>query len=75
MARKIAKEVVAAVMARLGHAIIEERTDQIVFKDGDTGSYMTIVFENGEIQVDHLIDNLSYEGIDPDVFFAEMETM
>lgn len=75
MARKIAKEVVSAVMARLGHVVIEERQDQIVFKDGDTGSYMTIVFEKGEIRVDHLSDNLSYEGIDPDVFFTEMETM
>jgi hypothetical protein len=62
-------------MSRLGHAVIREQRDNIVYEDRDTGSYMTIVFEKGEILEDYLADNLRYEGINPDVFFSELESM
>ena len=62
-------------MSRLGHTIVRERPDQIVYQDKDTGSYMTIVFNNGEILPTHLAENLRNEGINPDMFFAELESM
>ena len=75
MARRIPKDVVSSVMSRLGHVAIREEGDKIVYVDGDTGSHMMIVFEQGKILEEHLADNLSYEGIDPDVFFSELDSM
>ena len=72
---RFTREVVSAVLTRLGYEIVAERPGQVVYQDLDTKYYVTIAFNDDHIDWDDLQEVFEYEGINRDLFLAEHEAL
>ena len=75
MPDEFSREIVCTVLNRLNYRTVQERRNQVIFKDETTGYWITIAFENECIEWPDLAKNLLAEGITESLFLAEYESL
>ena len=74
----IEKGEVMFVLSRLGYEVIEESDDMVIFRDAGQGvagaPYLAVPFVEDQINWSELMALLEYEGINPALFLAELES-
>ena len=74
----IKKGGVMFVLSRLGYEVIEESVVMVTFRDAGgvaTGApYLAVPFAGDQIDWSELMALLEYEGINPALFLAELES-
>lgn len=76
MPESVSRSDTELVLGRMGYTLLrKEGAFSAFFHSGEAGGYLQVSFKDDKLLRDDLVRNLEYEGINPDVFHAELESL